>query len=141
MYNYSAKNNAFYPESERSTYEFHGVWPDDCIFVPDSVYDEFSASESPVGKVRSVGNDGLPFWADIPAATKEELVAFAAAQKSVYLALSADKIAPLNDAIELDIATTEEVAQLKTWKKYRVLLTRVDTSTAPDIEWPEQPIS
>ncbi len=25
------------------------------------------------------------------------------------------------------------------WKKYRVLLNRVDTSTAPDIEWPEEP--
>ncbi|HAL6907736.1 TPA: tail fiber assembly protein, partial [Escherichia coli] len=25
------------------------------------------------------------------------------------------------------------------WKKYRVLLNRVDTSTAPDIEWPEIP--
>ncbi|EFF0700519.1 tail fiber assembly protein, partial [Escherichia coli] len=26
------------------------------------------------------------------------------------------------------------------WKKYRVLLNRVDTSTAPDIEWPTMPI-
>ncbi|HBE5608577.1 TPA: tail fiber assembly protein [Escherichia coli] len=26
-----------------------------------------------------------------------------------------------------------------TWKKYRVLLNRVDTSVAPDIEWPSQP--
>ncbi|WP_208907139.1 tail fiber assembly protein, partial [Enterobacter cloacae] len=25
------------------------------------------------------------------------------------------------------------------WKKYRVLLNRVDTSKAPDIEWPEKP--
>ncbi|EHW7221068.1 tail fiber assembly protein, partial [Escherichia coli] len=25
------------------------------------------------------------------------------------------------------------------WKKYRVLLNRVDTSTAPDIEWPALP--
>ncbi|OKT75363.1 phage tail protein, partial [Escherichia coli] len=25
---------------------------------------------------------------------------------------------------------------LEAWKKYRVLLNRVDTSTAPDIEWP-----
>ncbi|EMM5239625.1 TPA: tail fiber assembly protein, partial [Escherichia coli] len=25
------------------------------------------------------------------------------------------------------------------WKKYRVLLNRVDTSTAPDIEWPKEP--
>ncbi|WP_338282951.1 tail fiber assembly protein, partial [Escherichia coli] len=26
-----------------------------------------------------------------------------------------------------------------TWKKYRVLLNRVDTSLSPDIEWPSQP--
>ncbi|EHX1465520.1 tail fiber assembly protein, partial [Escherichia coli] len=26
------------------------------------------------------------------------------------------------------------------WKKYRVLLNRVDTSTAQDIEWPVAPI-
>ncbi|HDP9832572.1 TPA: tail fiber assembly protein [Escherichia coli] len=29
---------------------------------------------------------------------------------------------------------------METWKKYRVLLNRVDTSTAPDIEWPTVPI-
>ncbi|ENI3623931.1 tail fiber assembly protein, partial [Escherichia coli] len=28
---------------------------------------------------------------------------------------------------------------MEAWKKYRVLLNRVDTSTAPDIEWPEIP--
>ncbi|EJR7676439.1 tail fiber assembly protein, partial [Escherichia coli] len=26
------------------------------------------------------------------------------------------------------------------WKKYRMLLNRVDTSTAPDIEWPTNPV-
>ncbi|EGD4670863.1 tail fiber assembly protein, partial [Escherichia coli] len=26
------------------------------------------------------------------------------------------------------------------WNKYRVLLNRVDTSTAPDIEWPANPV-
>ncbi|MDP1171342.1 tail fiber assembly protein, partial [Klebsiella pneumoniae] len=26
------------------------------------------------------------------------------------------------------------------WKKYWVLLNRVDTSTAPDIEWPAVPV-
>ncbi|EKP6447356.1 tail fiber assembly protein, partial [Escherichia coli] len=25
------------------------------------------------------------------------------------------------------------------WKKYRVLLNRVDTSVAPDIVWPDEP--
>ncbi|HGY5199727.1 TPA: tail fiber assembly protein [Raoultella ornithinolytica] len=49
------------------------------------------------------------------------------------------KIAPLNDAVELGIQTDEEVMQLTEWKKYRVALSRIDTSTAPDIAWPEIP--
>ncbi|EFO3509809.1 recombinase family protein [Escherichia coli] len=31
------------------------------------------------------------------------------------------------------------VLVVEAWKKYRVLLNRVDTSTAPDIEWPTSP--
>ncbi|EOJ6244137.1 TPA: tail fiber assembly protein, partial [Escherichia coli] len=36
-------------------------------------------------------------------------------------------------------ATEEENLLLEAWKKYRVLLNRVDTSVAPDIEWLIQP--
>ncbi|VCY97656.1 hypothetical protein BANRA_04762 [Escherichia coli] len=48
-------------------------------------------------------------------------------------------IAPLQDAVDLEIATEEET---RCWKpeKYRVLLNRVNTTTAPDIEWPVAPI-
>ncbi|MEY5509334.1 tail fiber assembly protein, partial [Salmonella enterica subsp. enterica serovar Corvallis] len=48
-----------------------------------------------------------------------------------------EKIAPLQDAVDLGIATDDEKAQLGEWKKYRVLVNRVDTSN-PD--WPEQPV-
>uniref|UniRef100_UPI001ABF6203 tail fiber assembly protein n=1 Tax=Xenorhabdus miraniensis TaxID=351674 RepID=UPI001ABF6203 len=48
-------------------------------------------------------------------------------------------IAPLQDAVDLDIATDAEQSALTAWRKYRVLLNRVDCSTAPDIQWPEQP--
>ncbi|EFA6329502.1 hypothetical protein E3C62_13755 [Escherichia coli] len=44
------------------------------------------------------------------------------------------------DAVDLEIATEEEASLLEAWKKYRVLLNRVDTSTAPDIEWPAVPV-
>ncbi|AOM46003.1 hypothetical protein ECO9545_26920 [Escherichia coli O111:H11 str. CVM9545] len=44
-------------------------------------------------------------------------------------------------SVDLEIATEEENSLLEAWKKYRVLLNRVDTSTAPDIEWPEEPRS
>ncbi|MDN0004869.1 tail fiber assembly protein [Providencia stuartii] len=33
----------------------------------------------------------------------------------------------------------KEAAALQAWKKYRVLLNRIDTSLAPNIEWPEKP--
>ena len=46
-----------------------------------------------------------------------------------------EHIAPLQDAVDLEIAT-EENSLLEARKKYRVLLNRVNTTTAPDIEWP-----
>ena len=36
--------------------------------------------------------------------------------------------------------TEEETSLLEACKMYRVLLNRVDTSTAPDIEWPVNPV-
>ncbi|MEY1239806.1 tail fiber assembly protein [Providencia manganoxydans] len=74
-----------------------------------------------------------------PPVSKEQLIAETEIQKQSLLAEANNAIAPLQDAVDLDIATDEEKAQLTAWKKYRVLLNRVDTSTAPDIEWPEKP--
>ncbi|HGJ5889828.1 MAG TPA: tail fiber assembly protein [Arsenophonus apicola] len=48
-------------------------------------------------------------------------------------------ITPLQDAVDLNMMTEEEKVKLTEWKKYRVLLNRVDTSTASDIEWPKKP--
>ncbi|WGO84544.1 tail fiber assembly protein [Arsenophonus apicola] len=49
------------------------------------------------------------------------------------------EIAPLQDAIDLDMATEEEKKRLIAWKKYRVLVNRIDTSTEDNIVWPEKP--
>jgi len=48
-------------------------------------------------------------------------------------------IAPLQDAVDISIATDAESARLAEWKRYRVALSRIDTSKAPDIEWPARP--
>ncbi|MED5671870.1 tail fiber assembly protein [Enterobacter hormaechei] len=45
----------------------------------------------------------------------------------------------LQGAVDLDMATDRESALLSEWTKYRVLLNRIDTSLAPEIEWPEVP--
>lgn len=54
----------------------------------------------------------------------------------------ADKIAPLQDAVDLGIATTDEIALLTAWKTYRVAVNRVPTqSNYPlTIDWPDQPL-
>lgn len=49
-------------------------------------------------------------------------------QKQALMSEASDAIAPLQDAVDLDMATPEEESVLKEWKKYRVLLNRVDTS-------------
>lgn len=74
-----------------------------------------------------------------PPISKEQYIARAEAQKQSLLEEATNVIAPLQDAVDLDMATDEEMAQLTALRKYRVLLNRVDTSTEPDIEWPEKP--
>ncbi|EED0572996.1 tail fiber assembly protein, partial [Escherichia coli] len=60
--------------------------------------------------------------------------------KNSLMQVASEHIAPLQDAVDLEIATEEEISLLAAWKKYRVLLNRVDTSVAPDIEWPAVPV-
>lgn len=48
-------------------------------------------------------------------------------------------IAPLQDAVDLEEATEDEIALLKKWKQYRIAVNRIDANTPDDIDWPEQP--
>jgi hypothetical protein len=52
---------------------------------------------------------------------------------------AAEIISPLNTAVKYEMATDDEKAKLARWEKYTVLLSRVNTSLAPDIEWPLLP--
>ena len=49
-----------------------------------------------------------------------------------------EKIAVLQDIIDLDMQESNEDEQLKNWKKYRILLTRIDVSDI-DAVFPEKP--
>lgn len=74
-----------------------------------------------------------------PPKSQEDLVNEADAEKNRLIQNANDKIAPLKYAVDKGIATDEESAALDEWEMYRVLLMRVDTSKAPDIEWPTPP--
>ncbi|EAX4620764.1 tail fiber assembly protein [Salmonella enterica subsp. arizonae] len=56
--------------------------------------------------------------------------------KSRLLQMASGKIAPLQDAVDLGEATDDEKARIMAWKKYRVQVNRVDTSSPI---WPEIP--
>lgn len=71
--------------------------------------------------------------------TPEELKEQAEAERARRLQIAGRNIAPLQDAQDLEIATEEEKAALLMWKRYRVLLNRVETTMAPNVEWPQAP--
>jgi len=50
-------------------------------------------------------------------------------------------IAPLQDAVDIDEATTEEEALLKVWKKFRIALNRLPEQPGypSTIDWPAPP--
>jgi hypothetical protein len=58
--------------------------------------------------------------------------------KNALLNDANEKIAILQDIIDLDMQESDEEAQLKAWKKYRILLTRVDASDVNAV-FPEKP--
>ncbi|MDC6949630.1 tail fiber assembly protein [Escherichia coli] len=58
-------------------------------------------------------------------------------KKTRLIQEATDNITILQDAVNFEMATDEEVSMLSSWKKYRVLVSRIDINTAPDIVWPE----
>lgn len=78
-------------------------------------------------------------WVPVPPPTQEQLVSEANAKKQQLMADAEAEIKPLERAKQLGIATESELALLNEWMRYSVELMRVDTSTAPDIQWPPEP--
>lgn len=137
---YFSKNTiAFYAGSLKPEHEAAGTWPDDAVEMTNEEIALYQGQSAPAGKVLGVDKKGRPVWVDAPTATKEQLIEQADTRKQSLLSEVNNSIAPLQDAVDLDMATPEEIALLKERRKYRVLLNRVDTSLAPDIDWPQKP--
>lgn len=79
-------------------------------------------------------------WVTDTSAQKVACISAAEVESARLYSIASEAIEPLQDAVDLEIATDGEVALLKLWKTYRVLLIRVDVSKAPDVDWPEKPV-
>ncbi|HAT3689741.1 tail fiber assembly protein [Citrobacter freundii] len=136
-YFFSATDNAFYPLSMRQQYTDAGTWPENGIQVSDDIFNEFTGP-APAGKIRGVVNE-MPAWVDLPPPTPRQLIDQAEQNRLAFKSEADTEIAWRQDAVDAGIATNEEASELTDWKKYRVLLMRIDATKAPSINWPPKP--
>lgn len=132
MKKYSPSNNAFYDTA------INKVIPDDAIDITETEWADLLAGQAK-GKLIACGADFRPCLTEQPLPTAEELISQAEYKRSKLRAEADTIIQPLQDANDLGIATDDETSQLIAWKKYRVMLMRVNTEDAENIIWPQQP--
>lgn len=129
---YSPSQNGFYPEDTH-----YPNLPDDIIEIPNDLYAQLLDGQSN-GKIITPNGGDAPYLSDPAPPTPEQIIAQAEADKK-RLKLTADgEIEWRQDAVDAEIATEEEITELAAWKKYRVLLMRVDLAKP---EWPPVPES
>lgn len=78
-------------------------------------------------------------WEDDAESMRVALTREAELEKIRLLKQAHTAIATLQDAVVLGMASQEETLLLTAWKKYRVLLNRIQAEYAPGIVWPEVP--
>ncbi|WLW59810.1 tail fiber assembly protein [Achromobacter sp. PD1] len=135
MYFFSQSTGGFY------TREIHGdAIPEDAAEISDELYASLMGGQSQ-GKMIVAGEDGHPILADPPPPTAEQLATAALIKRDRLLRDAATRIAPLQDAVDLGVATEEEDAKLLAWKRYRVALNRIEQQPGypSDFVWPERP--
>ena len=137
QYAYSPSENLFYNPEYYDTYIDNGLWPDDVVMVDESVFSEYSGVP-PEGKIRAASNSGLPVWVDTLPPTQEELVRMAEEEKSNLLLEAKSIVSLWQTELQLGIISDEDKASLIAWLSYIKDVQAVDTSTAPNIKWPER---
>ena len=105
------------------------------IYHPSLEWVDITSSSSPP-EIGYIYSDGI-FTA--PVIEPENAILIAEMTFNVLMQDATKSIAPLQDAVDINMATEDEFARLAEWKKYRVLLSRVNTKKAPDIDWPVKP--
>ena len=136
---FSNTDKSFYLEETVRTYEEQGIpVPSDLMAISDAEYETFMVSPDRKAPQYNVESECME-WVDIDPPTREEAIENAEALKAQLLSVAAQAIAPLQDAVDLSMATEEEMASLSAWKRYRVLLNRVDTLSLIHISEPTRP--
>ncbi|ECE5762496.1 tail fiber assembly protein [Salmonella enterica subsp. enterica] len=132
-------------DAETGTWSLHEDHRGETVYDTTTGNQVYISAPGPLPEnVTSVSPDGEYQKWDGKAWVKDEAAETAArlreaeGTKSRLLQMASEKIAPLQDAVDLDEATDKEKASLLAWRKYRVQVNRVDTLKPV---WPEKPAS
>lgn len=135
-YIWSASRAGFFPVAEKALFTAAGQWPDDGIGVSAEEHDALF----PVPEGRVIGSvKGRPQWVAIPPPTEEEVRAAAANKKDTLILNARNKISLWQTGLQLGLISEEDKASLIVWMNYIQTLDALDTTLAPDIEWPPLP--
>lgn len=132
MKKYSPSNNAFYDTA------INKEIPDDAVDITEQAWADLLNGQAE-GKLIACGADLRPCLTEQPLPTADELISQAEDKRSRLRAEADTIIQPLQDANDLGIATEEEANQLIAWKKYRIMLMRLNTEGTEGVIWPEHP--
>lgn len=133
----------FYSKSRPGFYcvEIHGDnIPKDAVAITLEKHRALLNAHSQ-GKWIEPNENGYPVAVDPPPPTPKEWAEINLGRCRALMNEAALKIAPLQDAIDLNIATDDEKQRLKAWKVYRVALNRIEqhSSLSAEIEWLKPP--
>lgn len=139
-YYFSPSTLAFYPEDLMSLYETAGTVPDDVLAVSDEIFATYSVAPPP-GKTRGATEEGQPAWVDLPPLSHEEEVDLADAEKQSRIEQANDHMNSKQwpGKAAMGRLNDTEKAEYNAWLDYLDALEVVDTSTAPQINWPSPP--
>lgn len=113
------------------------VWGGDSDWSPP---DDYIAVQSDTAQIGWTYSDGKFSSPPIPEKAHDELMLEAEAEKQYRLDYASSKITVWQTKLLMGrTLTASESAQLNTWMDYIDALEAIDTSTAPDIVWPEMP--
>ncbi|OHY60165.1 hypothetical protein BB778_26835 [Pluralibacter gergoviae] len=128
---YSPSKNGLYPDGEL----YGANLPIDAVLLSLSQYQELIKGQAS-GKVITPNGSEVPYLSD-PVVNYHEL----ANRKLTELRAKADaEIMPLQDAVDLAVASDDEVSLLNEWKAFRLALYRLDISEPESIVWPRMPM-
>lgn len=133
---YSPSNFGFY------LLEMHGDnMPEDAVKLKEGEHAKAMAWQSQGGVIAGVSDEGEMILEDAAPLTDQQVSTEVLAQRDTLLREASVRIAPLQDAVDLDMASVEEKNSLTQWKQYRVLLNRIqDQPGFPrSFEWPTAP--